>query len=69
MRTLSSKLIASRLLVEEKSYDPEVEMDISSYFGGVQPLNLPPKDDTEGHAMVMNLAKRAISVFSSPVRI
>ena len=29
VRTFSSKMIASRLLVEEKSYDPEVEMDIS----------------------------------------
>jgi hypothetical protein len=28
-------MIASRLLVEEKSYDPEVEMDISSCFGEI----------------------------------
>ena len=41
-------MIASRLLVEEKAYDPKVEMDISSCFGGIQPLNSPPIGDTEG---------------------
>ena len=40
-------MIASRLLVEEKLYDTDVEMDISSYFGGIQPINPPPKGDTE----------------------
>ena len=52
VRTLSSKMIASRLLVEEKVYNPEVEMDISSCFGGIQPLNSPPTGDTEGESMV-----------------
>ena len=47
VRTLASKLIASRMLVEDSVYDPDVEMDISSCFGGIQPLNLPPTGDTE----------------------
>ena len=47
MRTLASKLIASRKLVEDTVYDPDVEMDISSCFGGIQPLNNPPTGDTE----------------------
>jgi hypothetical protein len=40
-------MIASRMLVEEKLYDPTVEMDISSCFGGIQPINPPPAGDTE----------------------
>ena len=47
VRTLASKMIASRKLVEETLYDPDVEMDISSCFGGIQPLNSPPAGDTE----------------------
>ena len=35
------------MLVEDAYYDPEVEMDISSCFGGVQPLNPPPGGDSE----------------------
>jgi hypothetical protein len=47
VRTLASKLIASRKLVEDTEYDPDLEMDISSCFGGIQPLNLPPSGDTD----------------------
>ena len=47
VRNLSSKMIRSRMLVEDAYYDPEVEMDISSCFGGVQPLTPPPGGDSE----------------------
>jgi hypothetical protein len=47
VRTLVSKLIASRKLVEDTEYDPDLEMDISSCFGGIQPLNPPPLGDTD----------------------
>ena len=47
VRILTSKMICSRALVEDANYDPEVEMDISSCFGGVQPLNLPPEGESE----------------------
>ena len=46
VRNLTSKMIRSRELVEDGQYDPEVEMDISSCFGGVQPLNSPPAGDS-----------------------
>ena len=47
VRTLASKPIASRKLVEDTVYDPDVEMDISSCSGGIHPLNIPPTGDTE----------------------
>ena len=47
VRSLTSKMIASRLLIEEHVYNPDVEMDISSCFGGIQPLHPPQIDDTE----------------------
>ena len=47
VRTLTNKMINSRKLVEEGTYDPDVELDISSCFGGIQPLNTPPGGDSE----------------------
>ena len=40
-------MICSRALVEEENYDLKVELDISSCFGGVQPLNWPPEGESE----------------------
>ena len=41
VRTLTNKMINSRRLVEEGNYDPEVELDISSCFGGVTAAKYP----------------------------